>query len=194
MTSRNLRCAVLALVTGLSLAAGTTAAHADAFRHRDATGDVRVTRGATDTTGAVESTWRPADIQQFTVLHGRWALSIATTLRDLRGFEDRWQARIVTSKGDTFYVNRLHLEGYPGPFSTVARDGKHFECDGIYVSRTTSGVIAKVPTRCLGNPWKVRVGVYAESTLSDADDTGHDDALLTGRYADRPALSPWIAR
>ncbi|RNL79345.1 hypothetical protein [Nocardioides marmorisolisilvae] len=202
MTSRSTLRAVLAAVASLTLLAGTaSAAHADAFRHRDPTGDVLISTA--DENGphySHDSRRRLPDIQQFTVLHTRWTVSVATALRGLDAIDDAWSATVVTSKGDRFQVGRNvstgSLDGFT-PFVTASRNGYHFKCDGITATRTRSGVIAKIPTRCLGNPWKVRVGVQASSTYAECcpEVTGLDDALLNGAYTDRkPALSPWIAR
>lgn len=188
-----------AALVALALAAGTaTAAHADSFRHQDATGDVVVTTTSSPGASGVES-WGTPDLQNLTVLHSRWTLSVATAVRGLGG-NDNWTATIVTSKGDRFQVTRAELLGVP-PTSTVSvrvfRNGHSFSCDGLAVSRTSSGVITKVPTRCLGNPWKVRVGVMTHAVYGDdaVERRGHDDVLRNGAFTYyRPALSPWIAR
>jgi len=70
-----------------------------------------------------------------------------------------------------------------------------FPCDGLRVSRTSSGMIAKVPTRCLGNPWKVRVGVNALTGYRASQGSGMDDAMRNGTVTQNaPTMTPWIAR
>jgi len=185
----------------VALAAGTaTAARADAYRHRDPTGDVLVsTAGSSSPVRTLDHSQRRPDIQKLTVLHTRWTVSVATTLRGLDGIDDTWTATVVTSKGDRFRFGRAVSTGASNPSMTfvfASRNGYHFTCDGITTSRTSSGVIAKVPTRCLGNPWKVRVGDQADTTYNEIDDVnGYDDALRAGAFTDsKPALSPWIQR
>ena len=199
MTSRSAARAVLSGCAALALAAGTaTSAHADSFRHRDPTGDVSITSVSESGTKAYLDSRRPKpDILQYTVVHGRWTVSVATALRGLDAIDDDWSATIVTSRGDRFEVYRADSSAEIKTFFGATRNGYHFTCDGITVNRTSSGVIAKVPTRCLGNPWKVRVGVQASSTYAECcpEVTGFDDALRDGAYTDRkPALTSWIAR
>jgi hypothetical protein len=203
MTSRSasqraLRAALTASAS-LALLVGTAGpSHAGAFRHRDATGDVLVR--TTDERGphySHDSRRLLPDIQQFTVLHSRWTVSVATALRGLDAIDDRWGATVVTSKGDRFDIYRAESSAEIAPFFGATRNGYRFKCDGIKVLRTSSGVIAKIPTRCLGNPWKARVGVQASSTYGECcpEIDGFDDALRAGAYADgHPALSSWIAR
>jgi len=188
-------------IFSLALVAGTTtAAYADSFRHTDATGDVVGTlTGAPDLTQVFPSQKVP-DLQNLTVEHSRWTVSVATALRGLEGAFTRWTATIVTSTGERFDVNRFGSGEYPRMTVSynIAHNGYGIKCDGLIVSRTSSGVIAKVPTRCLGNPWKVRVGVLAHAERSDGAEphwSDHDDVLRNGAFTYRkPALSPWIAR
>jgi len=200
MASRTTSRSVLAAIAGLvalALVAGTaTAAHADAFRHDDATGDVIVTVPGSPGTSHVDPSQTTPDLQNLTVLHGRWIVSVATALRGLEGNgTSTWVATIVTSKGDRFDVYRGAR--YFDPSVRMKRNGTLFTCDGLYVHRTSVGVIAKVPTRCLGTPWKVRVGVLARTDYGSEKrpPQGHDDVLRNGVVSyGNPALSSWIAR
>lgn len=201
MTSRNMVRAAFALAGILSLAVGTTTvAQADSFRHHDATGDVIVTRHpGGGTTHTVEPNQRRPDFENLTVLHTRWIASIATSLRGFDGIDDNWSATILASNGDRFVVYRAVSTGSGDgftPFFGLTRNGYRLKCEGLYVSRTSSGVIAKVPSRCLGDPWKVRVGVLADTVYDEYNDIyGDDDVLRNGGFTDRkPALGPWIAR
>jgi len=200
MTIRSLLAAAAGLVA-LALVAGTaTAAQGDAFRHTEATGEVYVTLTDTPDLSFVATSETAPDFQNLTVLHSRWTLSVATALRGLEGAFNKWAATIVTSKGDRFDVIRLGGAKYPRSTASyqIVRNGYRFTCDGLIVSRTPSGVIAKVQTRCLGNPWKVRVGVLARTDYKGGSEShwvGHDDVLRDGAVSFyKPALSPWIAR
>lgn len=198
--TRSISRAAFALATVASMTLGTaTVARADSFRHHDAVGDVVVTIPGSPGTSYVDPELRTPDLQNLTVLHSRWTVSVATALRGLESNgTSTWVATIVTSRGDRFDVNR-GAAGWPGSMTgvTILRNGTHVTCDGLYVHRTSAGVIAKVPTRCLGTPWKVRVGVLANARYGSPKQApgGHDDVLRTGIFTyHQPALSPWIAR
>jgi hypothetical protein len=106
----------------------------------------------------------------------------------------------VTSKGERFDVSRFGSGEYPRTVASyhIIHNGHGITCDGLVVSRTGSGVIAKVPTRCLDTPWKVRVGVLAHAEYNDGAEphwSGDDDVLRVGAFTNRKAaLSSWIAR
>jgi len=200
ITSRFVLSGAAGLVALALVASSATVAHADAFRHTDATGDVVVTHTGSPGTSEVKPNLALPDFENLTVLHSRWTLSVATALRELEGGFTTWTSTIVTSKGDRFDVIRLGIAEYPKVIASyrIVRNGYRFTCNGLYVGRTPSGIIAKVPTRCLGNPWKVRVGVLAHADYGDGAEphsTGHDDVLRNGIFTYRnPALSSWIAR
>jgi len=190
-------------LVALALAAGTaTAAHADSFRHQDATGDVVVTTSGSPDETHVDPMLALPDFYNLTVLHSRWTVSVATVLHSVDGYRSTWTATIVTSKGERFQV--IYGRSNAGPsalvYLSLVHNGFHRKCDGLHVARTTpsstsKGVIAKVPTRCIDNPWKVRVGVQDHTVYGDDQARGHDDVLRNGAFTYyRPALSPWIAR
>lgn len=209
----------VALAAGLGALAAVlvpaTGAHAETFRHQDATGDVdvvdvRYSGGGTGSrTTSVDPAERLGDIQRFTVQHTRWSLSIATTLRAWDDEnENGWSASVVTSAGERYEVSRVNPELAREPvrvrLERVREGGEGtapVSCDGLRVSRTPDGVVAKVPTRCLRTPWKVRVGVLAANGYEVRPDQERyrgvaDDALRDGgaRTDRTPRLSPWIAR
>ncbi|GAB3598812.1 hypothetical protein GCM10027446_30000 [Angustibacter peucedani] len=195
--------AAVATAAGFLLATGSaTAARADAFRHRDLTGDgVFITEDTSGATSrAVDPTRRRADIEHFTVLHERWVVSAATTVRSMSGPESDWIATIVTSKGDRLRVVYRVSDRMRVPCETfleVRLNGRRTTCRGLHATRTPSGIIAKVPTRCLGTPWKVRVGVSATGIYQTYDPKTYseDEALRSAAVdLDEPRLSPWIAR
>ena len=197
MTARIFSRAALALAAVLSLAAGTSSgAYADSFRHRDATGDVRfIPSGSTVSGSYINPQKRDPDIEHYTVLHSRWKVTVATTIREVNPYANGWRAFIETSKGDHLIVSRSNDEFTGKPELGLVRNDGPFTCRGIYVSRTSSGIIAKVPTRCLGNPWKVRVGVLVLSEYGCCGGSGYDDPLRNGAITENePRMSPWIAR
>lgn len=205
MTTRRISGSALAFAAGLALVAGSaTAADAEGFRHQDATGDVVVSTTGSPGSSHVEPLLALPDFQSLTVLHSRWTLSVATVLRAVDGYHATWTATIATSSGERFQVLYGRSDAGPSALVDVAliHNGYHRTCDGLHVSRTTpgagsKGVIAKVPTRCLGNPWKVRVGVQAQTVYGDdaTEHRGHDDVLRNGTFTYyQPALSPWVAR
>ncbi|MBZ5734087.1 hypothetical protein K8Z61_06220 [Nocardioides sp. TRM66260-LWL] len=199
-TTRTLGRAAAATATLALLAAGTVTAHADAYRHRDATGDVTVTSdtAAQGTRTRVDPGQRNPDLTNLTIQHTRYKVTVATAARAYGGIDDNWHARIVTSKGDRFDLTRSVSTGAEDPskpFIGVTRNGYRVSCDGIVVSRTSSGVIAQVPTRCLGRPWKVRAGVVAQvyyRESGEGDQSGRDDVLRDRAASTTPALSPWV--
>ncbi|RNL80068.1 hypothetical protein [Nocardioides marmorisolisilvae] len=205
MTSRTISRAAVALAAAISFTVGTAAmSQADSFRHQDATGDVVVTTTGSPGDTHVDPDLALPDFQKLTVQHSRWNVRVATVLRSVDGYGSTWTATIVTSQGERFQVTYGRSEAGPQALVHVSlvHNGYHSTCDGLHVSRTTptatsKGVIADVPTRCLGNPWKVRVGVQAHTVYSDdaVEHRGHDDVLRTGAFTYyKPALSPWIAR
>lgn len=201
MSIRSLRGVVVGLVVVGVVAATAPAAEADTFLHRDASGDVVVQM--TDNESGEQTYYagprRTApDLVQLTVVHERSSLSIATTVRALNEAANNWFVSIVTSKGDEFTLQRsIGPDIGTTPVVLLTRNDERFECRGLHVSRTSSGIIAKVPTRCLGTPWKVRVGVQAISLDEKRpfELQAQDDVLRVGKVDyGRPSMSAWIAR
>lgn len=195
MICRRIARTALTLTAGLSVALGTAAAaHAGAFRHRDATGDVLVTYQAHGIE-RIESRRLDPDVEQFTVTHNRWAVTVATTLRAFKTENNGWRAYLLTSKGERYQVSRgLNDAGTKVTYYFFGPGGP-VKCAGVYASRTASGIIAKVPTRCLGSPWKVRVGVQASAEYVRAQSSGVDDAMRDRGFSySAIGMSPWVAR
>lgn len=194
---------VAAVVIALALiAAASPAAQADAFRRGDASRDVVVQRTNNETgatSSEVDARRTSPDLERLTVLHSGSVLSIATTVRALNEADNGWIGTVVTSKGDTFVLQRaIGADIGTTPKVILARNGERVsDCDGLHVSRTSSGIIAKIPARCLDRPWKVRVGVQmiAADTRNRLELQDQDDVLRNGAFdLKRPALSAWIAR
>lgn len=201
MRIRGARGGAAAVITLALTAAASPAAHADAFRHRDALRDVVVQRTDNETgatSSEVDSRRTSPDLEQLTALHSRYVLSIATTIRALNEEDNAWISTVVTSTGDTFDLQRaIGADIGTTPKVLLSRNGERvYDCDGLHVSRTSSGVIAKIPTRCLGRPWKVRVGVQmiAADKRDRLELQDQDDVLRNGAFDfKRPSLSAWIA-
>jgi hypothetical protein len=177
------------------------AATASTWRHSDPARDVLVTSydGREQSEPSVSPSFEQGDLVKATVQHTRWTLQVATTLRefDLPNYD--WRLTVVTSRGDRFVIRRSGDSG-DGPLpNDITRNGYEFECDGLRVNPTSSGVVARVPRSCLGTPYRVRVGVQTEVDEEIDPElhvgrAGADDLLRVGKVTrHRPAFSPWIA-
>jgi hypothetical protein len=177
------------------------AATASTWRHSDPAGDVLVTRydGREQSEPRVSRSFEQGDLVKATVKYTGSLLQVATTLREFDLPDYRWSLTVLTSRGDRFVITRAGDSG-DGPFpNDITRNGYEFECDGMTVNPTSSGVVARVPRVCLGTPYRVRVGVQTEvDQVIDSEfnvgRTGADDLLRNGKVTRlRPAYSPWIA-
>lgn len=194
MISRQLRGATALLLGLVMVGAVAPTARAATFRHTDATGDVRLSTSADGQTyrdaGVVRSV-RRGDLTGLTVQH---TLEVVRVSSGLRAPAQQWLARIVTSTGNTYDVVRA-TDGTNAVVS-FRRNGKAATCEGLSVVPTRSGIVATVPRRCVGTPYRIKVGVQAGGELDrTAGRTrfGTDDALLVGTgRAFRPRLSGWI--
>lgn len=180
------------LVAGLLVAA--PAANADTWRHTDAARDV-IVDPYDDSRPPVPRVGR-GDLTRITARHDAEALQVATSVTNYCG--SFWELRVTTSRGDRFVLSRgvASSEGCFTSAVRVFRNGYRFRCDGTSVQRTEAGIVARVPSSCLGSPYRVRIGV--QLTTEDDYESGaqtYDDVLRTGRYTDDvPKLSPWIVR
>jgi hypothetical protein len=186
----------LSAALGLSMAA-VPPAQADNWRHTDAAGDTLVVTQFGPETPAVDPSVTQADITTMTVQHSRWSLKVATTIREFDAPDSWWSLQVVTSRGDHFDLGRgaSSSEGVVDTF--ITRNGDDYGCEGMSIHRTPAGVVAKVPRRCLGTPYKVRVGVQTEAEYKDTPTswrrTAQDDALRTARFEfAAPRLGPWV--
>ncbi|MFB9312834.1 DUF4124 domain-containing protein [Nocardioides plantarum] len=188
------------LATGL-LVSSVPAAHAQTWRHTDATGDV-VAQDQTDDGVAEPRVVRgvkQADVVRLTVQHGADVLQVATTLRAFGGPDNSWDLRVVTSHGDTYDFQRCEYSSDGTKSTSSRRNGYRYQCDGLRISRTSAGIVARVPVACLDIPYRLRVGVQARViyplVADPRDRIAQDDALRTGKVtARKPRLSPWIVR
>lgn len=205
------RLAVLAplvlLLVGLLLAPPPS--YAATWRHTDATGDVVVQDSpppGSDTYSdpAVVPGVKYSDIRSISVSHAADVLRVTTSLRASDTCDGSWVVTVVTSRGDRFTLGRGRNESdgcVPGAFFNPG--GKEQACPGLRATRTSAGYVATVPTSCLGDPYRVRVGVQSFAIYRPAqyplvdnrERIAWDDGLRTGRYTQGEAkLGPWVAR
>lgn len=177
---------VLALTATLA-----PAAHAGSSRHADASGDVRVVQYYSDQTyrdRGADASARAGDITALTVRYAPDEVRVATAMR---AQPDVWAARIRTSRGSLVYDLR-----YRDGRTMLQRNHRYVTCAGARVTPTPRGLVGVVPSRCLGRPARIRVGVL---TLTEGHRSGpsrfvSDDALTSGVAFTRPAptLGSWI--
>ncbi|MBZ5734636.1 hypothetical protein K8Z61_09005 [Nocardioides sp. TRM66260-LWL] len=189
--ARLLHASLLSAALVLGLAAAAPAATS---RHSDAAGDVVVQR-YDGTPPAVEPDVRNGDLTSLTVRYDDDLLQIAASTRAYRSvLDDYWIVRVLTSSGDTL-VLRYYQE--VGPTITVYRNGNRYTCRGTYVGRTRAGLLVRIPQRCLGPSYRVRVGLLLHATPDATVDgpRSADDAFRTGRVSGtRSKLGPWVGR
>lgn len=186
--------AVLAPV--LATVVTATGAHADSYRHSDPAGDGRVTlvgeEGQPGTDLGTSPGVKHADITTMTLRHQAYRLDIAVSIR---ARPEYWDAAIVTSKGERFSVVRSTADG--SVFTDLKKGSRSLSCDGLRISTTPSGMLASIPRRCLGTPWRVRVSSFAEWTGPDGKGglvNVRDEAMRVGSTdVPRPTYSPWVA-
>ena len=188
----------MGLVAGIGAAPAATAS---TWSHSDPGKDVLVTRydGREQAEPDVSTSFKQGDLMKATVQHTGSLLQVATTLRAFDLPDYQWRLTVVTSRGDRFVITRSGDSG-DGPLpNTITRNGYDFECEGMRVNPTSSGVLARVPRACLGTPYRVRVGVQTEVNQEidrefNVGRLGADDLLRAGKMTrHRPVFSPWIA-
>lgn len=213
MTPRNPRprlraagAAALAALSLMTLTAGLApAAHADTDRRSDASRDVHGWAGTPSSSGSAlvyrdlgaEPDLHRGDITSLTVRHSSASVTIATGLRaDARGRVARpwvWTARILTSRNDNVY-ELIMGDGE----SDLYRNGRRVVGCAPRVTLTRTGMVGSVPRTCLGDPYRVRVGVETQTKRGAYDPErprfNYDDALSSGRtYSPYgPTLGRWI--
>jgi len=185
-------------LTGILLA--PDCAKAATLWHVDPTGDVLV-QGPLANDYAVRDTGR-ADIRGFGVTYDSETLRVGTSIRTYRTLDGFWEAKVRTSQG---YDYRLQVSLNGEDTTRLRRSSKtasgffNSPCVGLTVARTDRGITARIPTRCLGGAWRVRVGVLtAGAKYYPTIVYGYyDDALVDGRSVKAEpvktvTLGPWL--
>ncbi|MFB9312838.1 hypothetical protein [Nocardioides plantarum] len=186
---------VAATLTAGLLISAAPSAHAETWRHTDATGDVRVAEleeGTPDPLpSAVDRHERRGDITRVTATYTRDSLRVATSLRAFDNADNRIQVRIFTSHSSTFDL--VHVRRGAQVTTAFTRSYRAQECEGLRVTPTASGVVATVPRSCLVGAYRVRVGVLTNTYDRSYERGTRDDALRTGVTSATPRLGSWIA-
>lgn len=185
-------------------------ARADTAWHVDPTGDVQ--KSSSSQTTVSPTGW--TDIVGVSVDHRADVLRIGSSIRGYRGLQGSWAVTLVTSTGDRYVVHTT-LDTPPGqedevrfqraPRHTAGSSRSAQGCEGLRLRRSDRGNSIDVPTTCLGNPWRVRIGIrtYARGPYGEASVRSYrDDAFSDGRTTfpsgspteQQPTLSSWIAR
>jgi len=168
--------------------------------HVDPTGDV-VVQGPLANDYAVRDTTR-ADIIGMSARYDSTALRVGTSLREYKTLDGFWEAKVRTSQGFDYRLE-VSLNGDTPPrFRRTSKTSPGFynsPCVGLTVSRTERGITAHVPTTCLGDAWRLRVGVRtAGAKFYPTIAYGYtDDALTDGRPSEpvpvrTATLGPWL--
>ena len=193
-TLRSLSALLVAALAAVLVLAAAPGAHAQTWRHTDASRDVVVQPYDETQPLSVEVDRRRGDLTRVTARYDADALQVASAMPDFCG--NYWELRVATSRGDTFVVSRgiSESEGCFESYVRVRRNSYRFTCEGVTAQRTASGIVARVPRTCLGSPYRVRVGLQLFTGMDVERGYGtSDDALRTGKVTRRqPRLSPWI--
>lgn len=187
-------------------------AHADTLWRVDPTGDVQ--KSSDSRTTVSPTGW--TDIVGVSADHRTDVLRIGSSIRGYRGLQGSWAIFLATSTGDEYVISTT-LDTPPGEedevrFQRAPRDTagsprsrRAPACEGLQLRRSERGNSIDVPAACLGNPWRVRIGIltyargpYGEASVRTYRDDGFSDGRSTfpsGQPSLRqPTLSSWLAR
>lgn len=190
----------LALATAATaLVLSGPAANAATWSHTDATGDTQVTDRSRDNTvrgPMADPKERHGDLTKVTAQHRADVLRVAVSVRDRDAGIPILKTTVVTSRGGQFAaVYQPYESSREDTAVLLSPRGRKLECDDLRIDPTSAGYLATIPRECLGNPYRVRIGVQTDfyyggsPTLREVQ----DDFLRTGRIdRDAPKLSPWI--
>lgn len=189
----------LALATAAAaVVLAAPAAYADTWTHTDAAGDARVVdRDSGDDTvsaPARDPRERRGDLTRVTARHGAEAVKVAISVRATAPIP-MLTVTLATSRGDKLRVFYSPYESDRDDYVVLRRYGREVPCDDLTVHETSAGYLATIPRSCLGNPYRVRLGVQTHSYAPDGDVVREiqDDALRTARVdLDAPRLGPWV--
>ncbi|WP_170981586.1 hypothetical protein [Nocardioides dongxiaopingii] len=194
------RTALTALLTGAVLASAPTSAHAETWKHRDATGDVVVFdfEDEADEDGTPAPANRTADIRSVSVRHAARAVRAVVRVRDLRR-HDQVATVYLRGPGDRFGgVQLTRVAGRTHVDSFVEVEGTESRCTGArgHLRPGADRFVVVVPTDCLGRPAWVRVAVSYGVVAPDGLGVALDDGLRDGSRRDggygRTGWSPRI--
>ncbi|QCW52082.1 hypothetical protein FE634_19705 [Nocardioides dongxiaopingii] len=186
--------ALVALAAGAALASAPTAAHAETWSHRDATGDVVATGGESAPTAA--PTNRTADLHRVTITHTRGAVRVVARVHELRRTDQLATVQLRAPGLHLVTADLVRIDGGTAVHTHVETQDEVRECPsatGRFRLRTDTFVVT-VPRACLGRPDWVRAAVgYVTIGGSDVGDeqVALDDGLRDG-FRLAPRWSPRI--
>lgn len=184
---------VLVIAATAAVALAPLTAYAGTLSTVDASGDV-VGSGSP----AVVPTQANGDITRTVVKHTRRGLQVTVVARDLSPTgELETLVAVQTNHG----YRRLELLATPGHYAgkLVVRtgSGQKVSCGraSAKISYTANTEVIKVPSRCLGKPRWVRVGIGMVTSPDNFHSGFADDARTHGTVSgEDPVLSPRIYR
>ena len=134
---------LLIAASAVGIAASVPASAATGW-HVDPTGDVLRHDPSTGAT-SVSKTTAATDVTGVSSAYSSGAgLKVGTSLRSYRGLDGSWAARVVTSKGDTYFVQTSLSDGEVLLIlqKPVSGEDEIIECEGLSVARTDHGITA----------------------------------------------------
>lgn len=195
--------AVLLPVT--ALLAVPTAAHADRVATHDAAGDAdSIFMDAEEEVFTPAPEHRSVDITRTVVTHRAHRIGVAVTYQELDDAFAHYQHIRLRTSGQRFDIMVERLGGPAFPVMTRREREDWVGCAGMRASvdRAAERITVSVPTRCVGSPRWVQVGVvsYGYDRRAAASDPAArtfflDDAHRTGGFSDDdPRLGPKVPR